>query len=515
MAFASIIIPVYNAETTLKKCVESLVFGTFRDIKIILVDDCSSDNSWAVCRDLHKKYSNVFCIQNEQNKGVSYSRNQGLSYIEGKYVLFVDSDDWVSGNYVEKMICIAEKYPDSLAICGIHFHENVEGYRYDFIWQEESDDFSIVPKNRFFKLLDSFMLPQIWNKLFRRDIIENNNICFDVSQKMGEDFQFVLDYMETAQIQQCVVLNEPLYYYIRSNDTSLMSKFGLIENSNVEKRLRQLLGISGKNEQTIQQFEKALSDSKKNAVYQAVHYHKWNKEEKLNYIEKVISDGHASKHYREQYHIYIKEILVKRLAYAMHLFPRAKAKVARYRRDKLAARMRKKREEKDISIISQNCIGGVFYHDMGMQFLSPTINLFFKCPDFMKFVLNLDYYLDLDLRMTWGEEYPVGYLDDVTIYFQHYETCSEAEKKWNERKIRINRDKIVVLCTDMEDFTNETYEQWKKILFPKLLFSAIDRADPNEVFFPEYEKQGKVSDLIPDRKFYRDGKLMDLVNGIN
>lgn len=128
--------------------------------------------------------------------------------------------------------------------------------------------------------------------------------------------------------------------------------------------------------------------------------------------------------------------------------------------------------------------------------------------------LNLDYYLSLKLRMTWGEEYPIGYLDDVAIYFMHYNTCQEAERGWEKRKARIIHDNIIVLCTDMVDFTDEVYEKWRRIPYPKVLFTA-KREYANEsgtVFFPEYESNGKVPDLIPNREFYRDGILLDTVN---
>ena len=66
--------------------------------------------------------------------------------------------------------------------------------------------------------------------------------------------------------------------------------------------------------------------------------------------------------------------------------------------------------------------------------------------------------------MTWGEEYPIGYLDDVAINFMHYDTCQEAEEEWEKRKTRIIRDNIIVLCTDMVDFTNEVYENGDRFL---------------------------------------------------
>ena len=74
----SIVIPVFNAEATLRRTVESLIYGTERDIEIILVDDCSKDSSWKYCQDLSNKYSNIYCYQNMSNRGVSYTRNFGL-----------------------------------------------------------------------------------------------------------------------------------------------------------------------------------------------------------------------------------------------------------------------------------------------------------------------------------------------------------------------------------------------------------------------------------------------------
>ncbi len=167
---------------------------------------------------------------------------------------------------------------------------------------------------------------------------------------------------------------------------------------------------------------------------------------------------------------------------------------------------------KDFSILSQNCIGGVFYHDMGLKFLSPTINLFFSGSDFVRFVINLDYYLAQELRMTQGEDYPVGYLDDVRINFQHYESCAEAKAKWDERKQRIRKDRIIVLCTDRDGFSEETYDQWRKIQYPKVLFSSTDRMEPDVVFLKKYSNSDTVGDLISEREFYYKDRLIKTVN---
>ena len=176
--------------------------------------------------------------------------------------------------------------------------------------------------------------------------------------------------------------------------------------------------------------------------------------------------------------------------------------------------MRRKMKNDYFSILSQNCIGGVFYHDMGLKFTTPTVNLYFTCPDFVKFVLNLDYYLNKDIEMTWGEEYPIGYIDDIRVYFQHYKSCTEAKKKWEERKGRINKENLVILCTDMETFDDETYSRWKKIPYPKLLFTSLPLSDQDVLYFPQYRENGHIGDLIPKREFYKDKRLIDVVNRV-
>ena len=510
----SIVIPVYNAEKTVRRTVESLIYGTEQNIEIILVEDCSEDNSWKYCQELSNRYSNVYCYQNEKNRGVSYTRNHGLEVADSEYILFVDSDDWVTGKYVEKLLSAAQENPNSLVISGFYFQNEVAGYKQDYIWENDGEEVYSIAQKDFFKLQKKFYLQQLWNKIFRRDVIKKAHIRFDESQSMGEDFQFVLDYMEAGKIETCVVLNSPLYYYIRATQSSLMSHFGTDVNEHAFNRFEQLMHLCGDVTPEIEKcYETALADLKKNYVYQAVRG-KTSKKEKLSFIETVMQDGKANHHYRMQKNILMKENIRQKISWMMALPGRFHGRMQRKKRDKLAAEMKVKLHVRDFTVLSQNCIGGVFYHDMGLQFTSPMINLYMTGKDFVSFVLNLDYYLSLKLRMTWGEEYPIGYLDDVAIYFMHYDTCQEAEAEWEKRKKRIIRDNIIVLCTDMVDFTDEVYEKWRQIPYPKILFTA-KRKYANEsdtVFFPEYESNGKVPDLIPKREFYRDGVLIDTVN---
>lgn len=508
----SVIIPVYNAARYLERCVESIVYGEFKDTQIILVEDCSKDESWIVCETLSEKFDNVECYQNECNSGVSYTRNYGLKKAKGKYILFVDSDDWVSGKYAKYLYDRINEAPNDLVICGLHFIDKVNGNRREYLW---GDSNTRIQKEDFFDLVDAFLIQQLWNKIFHRDIIERYNIQFDESQSMGEDFQFVLDYMEAAKIERCTIINKPLYYYIRVNNSSLMSKFGLIENENEYKRIAKLKSICGDKEPLINsKYEKTIKNIWNNYIYQFCHNKEKTKKEKIDFIENIMKDGQAIQYYNTQKKIMLKEKFYKILSDGKGLPGRVVNRIQRAKNAKLIEQMKTKLKCTEVSIVSQNCIGGVIYHDLGMQFLSPTVNLFFSASDFMKFAQNIHYYVGMELEMKWEEEYPVGYLDDIKIHFMHYETCSEARDSWERRKKRICWDKILVLATDMEGFDDNIYEEWKKITYPKILFTAAEKSGEGVVRFPKYKKNGCVVDLIPKREFYKGKIVLKMLNEV-
>lgn len=311
MEKVSIVIPVYNAEKTIEKCVKSIIYGQLQELEILLVDDCSKDNSWNICQSLSAKFKKVRCFQNEKNKGVSYTRNRGINEAKGEYILFVDSDDWVADNFALNLLNTAQRYNHSLVICGAHFFDAVLGDERDYLWEEKGEKSYIVKAENFFELRKKFHLQQVWNKIFRREIIEKYNIRFDENQNMGEDFQFVLDYMKMFQCKECVVLNEVLYYYIRSTNTSLVSQFGLIETENEYRRLEELFEISGKSIESVQvEYLLAVRDTQASHIYSIMRAKNKSKKEKLLSIEKVMKDGQAEKYYYQQKIIEVKEKLV-------------------------------------------------------------------------------------------------------------------------------------------------------------------------------------------------------------
>jgi uncharacterized protein (DUF1919 family) len=510
MPKASIIIPVYNAQKTLRKCVESIVFGQEQDVEIILVEDRSKDGSWELCKQLESAYPQVRAVQNERNSGPSFTRNRGLDEATGRYVLFVDSDDWVSGAYTKKLLDAQAMHSDRLVICGYAFLDYVSDRRRTYGVCENGDETRTLPGDAYFSLVDEILIQQLWNKVFERKIIQEKGIRFDVDLSMGEDFQFVIDYLREAKVDGCVVINAPLYYYTRRSKGSLMSRWA--ELSTLEQsigRLRQVETICGNHSAA----KGPIENTRNQFAGRVVSDRKLTKAEKLQQLEAIWQDGQAPARYRCQQKALLREKLAGVKCFLIGLLKRTKGYLARACCKVTVERAKRHLRAEGVTVISQNCIGGVFYHDMGLQFRSPTVNAFVAGPEFMKLVLELPSYMACEIVMRWGEEYPIGSLGDAEIHFVHYDTCEEAKEAWNKRKERINWNRIFVIGTDRDGFDEACYAQWRQIPYPKLLLTAHPEYEEDAICFHEYSGDGQVGDLITNRKFYRKGVLIQKING--
>ena len=308
----SVVIPVYNSEKTLTRCVESIIYGQYSNVEVLLIEDQSTDNSWNVCKELQKKYLNVKCYQNSVNSGVSATRNNGIAMAAGDYIVFVDSDDWVSKNYVAHLYEKATEYPDSLVTCGMCFINERDGYRHNYIWEENGSQMILISKEDFFDLIEKFYIQSPFNKIFSKKIIEENNLLFDETQSMGEDFQFVLDYMEALQCERCIILNEVLYYYIRYTNNSLMRNFGLVEQENEFRRLKQLLRIIGEDNTSVKQrYFHQIQASKDTYVYHICHNKQLTKKQKLEYLENLLGVENAYSAYKRQQKVIVREEIAR------------------------------------------------------------------------------------------------------------------------------------------------------------------------------------------------------------
>lgn len=163
-------------------------------------------------------------------------------------------------------------------------------------------------------------------------------------------------------------------------------------------------------------------------------------------------------------------------------------------------KMRSRLKKDSISFFVPNCIGGLLFHDLGLQFKSPTVNLMFSQTDFAKFILNLDEYLKKEFSFfeKTGMSCPCAYLGDITIHFTHYSFPQEAVSKWESRVKRIDYENIFVFVEERDGLNKEQIQELAKLSVKGLVvFTAHEYPDiPYTVFLSQYEKDGEVGNIL-------------------
>lgn len=214
----SIIIPVYNAEGTLRRCLDSLVKQAFSDYELLLINDGSTDGSDAICREYASTYSCVRYFAKE-NGGVSSARNLGLEQADGEYILFVDSDDYVSQDYFALLSHTLESNAADLLMFG---YRNFGGISTEWDTGEFYEDTEVGVAKRISSAMRGYLFSSLWSKAFKRQIIEQHNIRFANDLAIGEDFAF--DFTYAMHIRSIGSIGNHLYNVDVSDGNSLSRK---------------------------------------------------------------------------------------------------------------------------------------------------------------------------------------------------------------------------------------------------------------------------------------------------
>ena len=207
----SVIVPVYNVEPYLPRCIDSILAQTYTDFELILVDDGSPDNSGAICDEYAAKDPRIRVIHKE-NGGVSSARNAGLDVATGEYVAFVDSDDYVSMLYLEKLI----RNKCDLSICSCY---KISENGHSEIFLSVENETYLVTSEKIADWFDKRYLIYVWGKAFRRAIIESANLRFDCRISLGEDTVFAVNYILLCNSIEFIA--DSLYFYIKYSSGTL------------------------------------------------------------------------------------------------------------------------------------------------------------------------------------------------------------------------------------------------------------------------------------------------------
>lgn len=222
----SIIMPVYNGSGVISKAIDSILGQTFKQWELIVIDDCSIDNTKEILQSYMEKDSRIHFYKQTKNMGPGAAKNAALKLAKGSYITFCDADDWVENNMYEEMYRAADSNNADVVLCG---------YFQDVYGQNESkkktleikadSGFTVSGSNvaaSVPKLDQQKVFSYAWNKLYSREIIVQNNVEF--SQKLfGEDYDFNIAFFNYVNIMS--VLKNSYYHYIKKDSESLTAKY--------------------------------------------------------------------------------------------------------------------------------------------------------------------------------------------------------------------------------------------------------------------------------------------------
>lgn len=242
----SIIVPIYNAELYLSRCLDSLIRQTYKNIEVICVNDGSIDRSLEIAMTYSQQYSEITVI-NKLNTGVSDSRNLALQQATGDYVMFVDSDDWISPNMVEHLLKEAVTHNAELIMCG--YSREYKDRTKEKVFElpnrviYENDDLNQLHRQLFGPLNHELGNPEsldaigtVWGKLYDMSILRKYNLKFVDLRIIGSNEDGLFNVGVFEYLTKVVFINQALYHYWKENSSSITSKY----NAELQLQWKQL-----------------------------------------------------------------------------------------------------------------------------------------------------------------------------------------------------------------------------------------------------------------------------------
>ena len=232
----SIIVPMYNTAGCIARCVKSICAQTYKSIEILLLNDGSPDDPLAGCRALAASDHRIALVD-KTNTGAADTRNQGIALAHGKYIQFVDSDDYIDPDYTGHLVAAAEEHHADLVIAPYKMVIPAGASKPEQVLEKLEDELGVMTvarppevreygflpagvydKDHFaLRLMDkpaSYFYSVLWNKLYRRILLTGNDICFTSEVRWAEDLVFNMQYIQYAEV--FVAIGTPGYYYVQN-----------------------------------------------------------------------------------------------------------------------------------------------------------------------------------------------------------------------------------------------------------------------------------------------------------
>lgn len=225
----SIILPVYNAEATLQRCLNSIKTQTYDNIQLVAVDDCSNDGTLTLLKQFEEESGiETIIIHHKKNQGVAVARNTGLDNATGDYICWIDADDWFEPNAIGAMVNAIDK--NDLLGFDWTLEQNSPRYMHQADWS--------TPLDAMQAMMTGTMRWNLWMFIAKRSLFDGNNIRFKSGQNMGEDMLVTFRLMLAAE--SGVQIHEALYHYMAPGETSVSRTMGEKQREEVTKNLNDL-----------------------------------------------------------------------------------------------------------------------------------------------------------------------------------------------------------------------------------------------------------------------------------
>lgn len=216
----SIIIPIFNCAKYLERSIPAILSQTHKNFELILVNDGSTDNSLEICQKFAETDSRIHIINKTVSEGAGPARNSGIDIAEGLYMMFIDSDDWIEYNMVEKLLEAITREQCHVAICGYETYVEGESCRDTFklqagVFQEDG------MKRLFAQNFPEGIVGYLWNKIYDSSVIKKNNIRFPNMRRL-QDGVFNINFFAVAK--RCCIIEDVLYRYRLNAQTDMFRK---------------------------------------------------------------------------------------------------------------------------------------------------------------------------------------------------------------------------------------------------------------------------------------------------
>lgn len=516
----SIIVPIYNVEPYIRECLDSVASQTLSDgVECILVDDCGIDNSVRIAEEFITRYvGNIkfVILHHKKNSGLSAARNTGIKASKGEYLFFLDSDDCLMPDCLEQMLQCAN---NADMVQGTYESDRLMLSSFSKSLPAYTEDKALIKS----MMLNYDIFPVMaQNRLVKRSLIVDNNLYFKEGI-IHEDCYWT--FFLAKHVQTLSVCTKPTYYY-RENPNGITGKI------NREKEIKAFHAIVSDFSANIDPFlpghQKVLILNYLITLINNMYYScEEERDEIIQNFSKTNSNFERSflNLYLVTRNVKILHLLIRLYKFGNFIKTRFQQKLwlainPRIREHIILPYLRHKMKGSELTLLCNNCNGACILHDCGLKFNSPFVNLWLYPKDYVKYCSNIEHYRKQDLLFVTNEDipgdyhktnkYPVGKLDDIYIYFEHYKTKEDAASKWIDRTKRMNLSNIHAILVERDGCTKQDMIKFDKLPIKKaILTKQIDSKIKSACYIPGFddkEQLGQLMEIMPHqylgKKYY-------------